>query len=87
MPRWPARWTASAKLDIGPDPVVALAANAIVLQLWHVSSYSVDGIAFAAETLVGNGLGAQRWRGLGRPGRRLLNQMSGQRRKIIEPLA
>ncbi len=39
---------------------VALAANAIVLQLWHLSSYSVDGFAFAAETLVGNALGARR---------------------------
>jgi MATE family multidrug resistance protein len=46
---------------------VALAANAIVLQLWHLSSYSVDGVAFASETLVGNALGA----GDGRLTRRL----------------
>jgi MATE family multidrug resistance protein len=37
----------------------ALAANAIVIQIWHLVAYSVDGVAFAAETLVGNALGAR----------------------------
>ncbi|MGD8395821.1 MAG: MATE family efflux transporter, partial [Candidatus Eiseniibacteriota bacterium] len=37
---------------------IALAANAIILHFWHLTAYSVDGVAFATETLVGNALGA-----------------------------
>jgi MATE family multidrug resistance protein len=37
---------------------VPLAANAILLQLWYLSAYSIDGVALACETLVGNALGA-----------------------------
>lgn len=36
-----------------------LAANTILLQLWYISSYGVDGFAFAAESLVGRYKGAQ----------------------------
>ncbi|WP_018127348.1 MATE family efflux transporter [Balneola vulgaris] len=36
-----------------------LAANTILLQLWYISSYAVDGFAYAAESLVGRYLGAQ----------------------------
>ncbi|MDP6780082.1 MAG: MATE family efflux transporter, partial [Candidatus Latescibacteria bacterium] len=36
---------------------VALAANAVMMQIWSLASYTVDGFAFAAETLVGNCLG------------------------------
>lgn len=36
-----------------------LAANTILLQLWYVSAYGVDGFAFAAESLVGKYLGAK----------------------------
>ena len=32
---------------------VWLAANTILLQLWYISAYAVDGFAFAAESLVG----------------------------------
>jgi len=35
-----------------------LAANTILLQLWYISSYAVDGFAFAAESLVGRFVGA-----------------------------
>jgi len=42
---------------------VPLAANAIVWQVWAVVSYGVDGFAFAAETLVGNALGARDFSG------------------------
>lgn len=38
---------------------VALAANAVLLQVWSLVSYCIDGIAHAAETLVGNALGAK----------------------------
>ncbi len=38
---------------------VALAANALMMQIWSLASYTVDGFAFAAETLVGNCLGAK----------------------------
>jgi len=44
---------------------VALAANAVLLQVWSLVSYCIDGIAHAAETLVGNALGAKDF-GLGR---------------------
>ena len=37
---------------------VALAAHAIIWQIWALVSYAVDGFAHAAETLVGNSLGA-----------------------------
>ena len=36
-----------------------LAANTILLQLWMILSYGVDGFAFAAESLVGNAIGAK----------------------------
>lgn len=36
-----------------------LAANTILLQLWYISAYSVDGFAFAAESLVGKYTGAR----------------------------
>ena len=38
---------------------VPLAANAVAWQVWSLVSYSVDGLAHAAETLVGNALGAR----------------------------
>ena len=38
-----------------------LAANAVVLQVWGLASFAVDGFAHAAETLVGNGLGGRRF--------------------------
>ncbi len=37
---------------------VPLAANAVLLQLWYLAAYSIDGVAIASETLVGNALGA-----------------------------
>jgi MATE family multidrug resistance protein len=40
---------------------VPLAANAVVLQLWGLSSFAVDGFAHAAETLVGSLLGERRF--------------------------
>ena len=49
---------------------VALAANAVMWQVWSLVSYFVDGLAHAAETLVGNLLGA------GDPGR--ARQVSGR---------
>ena len=36
-----------------------LAANAVVLQVWGLASFGIDGFAHAAETLVGNSLGAR----------------------------
>ena len=39
---------------------VVLAANTILLQLWHISAYGVDGFAFAAESLVGKYKGANK---------------------------
>ena len=38
---------------------VSLAANAVMMQIWSLASYTVDGFAFAVETLVGNCLGAK----------------------------
>ncbi len=38
---------------------VVLAANTILLQLWYISAYGVDGFAFAAESLVGRFYGAK----------------------------
>jgi multidrug resistance protein, MATE family len=40
---------------------VPLAANAVVLQFWALSSFAVDGLAHAAETLVGSELGGRRF--------------------------
>lgn len=37
---------------------VVLAANTILLQLWYISSYGIDGFAFAAESLVGRYFGS-----------------------------
>ncbi|MEQ9309442.1 MAG: MATE family efflux transporter [Balneolaceae bacterium] len=37
---------------------VILAANTILLQLWYISAYGIDGFAFAAESLVGRFKGA-----------------------------
>ncbi len=37
---------------------IVLAANAILLQLWYISAYGIDGFAFAAESLVGKFTGA-----------------------------
>ncbi len=38
---------------------VLLAANAILLQLWLIVSYGIDGFAFAAESLIGRFTGAR----------------------------
>ena len=38
---------------------VPLAANQILLQFLHITAYALDGFAFAAETLVGNAMGAR----------------------------
>ena len=38
---------------------VPLAANQILLQFLHVTAHALDGFAFAAETLVGNAMGAR----------------------------
>lgn len=38
---------------------VVLAANTILLQLWYISAYGVDGFAFAAESLVGKFKGSK----------------------------
>ena len=37
-----------------------LAANSILLQLWMILSYGIDGFAFAAESLVGKYIGAKK---------------------------
>jgi len=39
---------------------VILAANAVLITLTHVAAYFLDGFAFAAETLVGQAIGAKR---------------------------
>ncbi len=39
---------------------VTLAANQVLLQFLHVTAYALDGFAFAAETLVGQAMGARR---------------------------
>lgn len=39
---------------------ITLAANAILLQFLYISAYFLDGFAFAAETLVGQAIGARR---------------------------
>jgi MATE family multidrug resistance protein len=38
---------------------VALAANQVLLQFLHVTAYAMDGFAFAAESLVGQAMGAR----------------------------
>ncbi len=38
---------------------VPLAANQVLLQFLHITAYALDGFAFAAETLVGNAMGAR----------------------------
>lgn len=38
---------------------VTLAANQVLLQFLHITAYALDGFAFAAETLVGQALGAR----------------------------
>ncbi|MGR3323676.1 MAG: MATE family efflux transporter [Pseudooceanicola sp.] len=38
---------------------VKLAANQVLLQFLHITAYALDGFAFAAETLVGQALGAR----------------------------
>jgi len=43
--------------DLGDVP---LAANQILLQFLHISAYALDGFAFAAESLVGQAMGARR---------------------------
>lgn len=40
---------------------VVLAANTILLQLWMMVSYGIDGFAFAAESLVGRYTGSRQW--------------------------
>ena len=45
---------------------LALAANQILLQFLEVMAYLLDGFAFAAETLVGQAVGARSREGLGR---------------------
>ncbi len=40
---------------------VALAANAILINITHTAAYFLDGFAFAAETLAGQAIGAQRY--------------------------
>ena len=51
---------------------VALAANAVLWQVWSLVSFSVDGFAHSAETLVGNDLGARDFDGARRVARRCL---------------
>lgn len=45
---------------------VPLAANQVLLQFLHLTAYALDGFAFAAETLVGNAMGARNRRRLRR---------------------
>lgn len=47
---------------------LTLAANQILLQFVHITSYALDGFAFAAEALVGSALGAGSHRKLHRAG-------------------
>ena len=48
---------------------VRLAANAVLMQFVSVSAYFLDGLAFAAEALVGRAIGAARRQGLTRAAR------------------
>ncbi len=45
---------------------VMLAANTVLLQLWTILAYGIDGFAFAAESLVGKYIGANDKKGLSR---------------------
>ncbi len=54
-----------------------LAANAILLNLWMVFSYGIDGFAFAAESLVGRYIGAGNREGLKKLIRRIFAWGSG----------
>lgn len=56
--------------EMGDD---ILAANAILLNLWMVFSYGIDGFAFAAESLVGKYIGAGNREGL----RKLIKRIFG----------
>ena len=51
---------------------VPLAANAIIWPIWALVAYGVDGFAFAAETLVGNCLGARDFLGARQVARRII---------------
>ena len=51
---------------------VSLAAHAILWQVWGLVSYAVDGFAHAAETLVGNSLGAGDYTGTRQVCRRIM---------------
>ncbi|WP_368186710.1 MATE family efflux transporter [Aestuariibius sp. HNIBRBA575] len=39
---------------------VTLAANEVLMQFLHITAYALDGFAFAAETLIGQAMGARR---------------------------
>ena len=41
---------------------IPLAANAVIWQLWGLSSFAVDGFAHSAETLIGNLIGEKRYK-------------------------
>jgi MATE family multidrug resistance protein len=56
---------------------VPLAAHAVLWQVWALVSYGVDGFAHAAETLVGNRLGAQEYGDARRVARRVLQLAAG----------
>ncbi|MEM8698250.1 MAG: MATE family efflux transporter, partial [Pseudomonadota bacterium] len=56
-------WVARLGSAEGDD---VLAANGILMQFLHVSAYALDGFAMAAETLVGQALGARSRSGLRR---------------------
>ena len=51
---------------------VPLAANAVIWPIWALVAYGVDGFAFAAETLVGNCLGARDFVGARQVARRII---------------
>jgi MATE family multidrug resistance protein len=56
---------------------VPLAANAVIWQLWNLSSFGIDGFAHAAETLVGNRLGRRDFAGARQMARRILQWSAG----------
>ncbi len=51
---------------------LTLAANAVIMQMFLLFSYFVDGLAFSAEALSGKAAGAREWNTLSRIVRRLL---------------
>lgn len=51
---------------------LALAANTIVMQMFFLFSYFMDGLAFSAEALSGKSAGARDWEGLRHTVRRLI---------------